>query len=144
VERPTPNTDFGVISLAPNPFADPDDGYVSILVGGIHGPGTAHALRMLLQKPEKFVDHPFGGVIDVRLRNPYSDWPTRFYEAEPDWDTPAYTPDHLLQQFEHARTHIEPDGWTSRYTATELDECCALLARLTRNTLQRPIPRDDL
>jgi hypothetical protein len=126
------NTDFGVISLAPNPFADPDDRYVSILVGGIHGPGTAHALRMLLQKPEKFVDRPFGGVIDVRLRNPYSDWPTRFYEAEPHWDTPAYTPNELLQQFERARTHIEPDGWMSRYTESELVDCCALISRLTR------------
>ena len=47
---------------------------------------------MLLQKLEKFADRPFGGVIDVRLRNPYSDWPTRFCEAEPDWDTPRIHP----------------------------------------------------
>ena len=67
-----PHNDFGLISLAPNPFADSTD-YVCIIVAGIHGPGTAQAVRALADA-KNFRDHPFGGVFEVTL-DQFQDWP---------------------------------------------------------------------
>jgi hypothetical protein len=95
-----PNNDFGFISLAPNPFSDPADGsYVSVLVSGIHGPATAHALRALAEGD--FTKHPYGGVIEVTL-DQFKDWPTRFQEAVWEWQTKDYTPQSLLRNLETA------------------------------------------
>ena len=40
-----PNRDFGLITLARNPFADSDE-FLSILVGGFHMFATAHIIAM--------------------------------------------------------------------------------------------------
>jgi transcriptional regulator with XRE-family HTH domain len=86
------DNDFALISLAPNPFANSPN-YVCIFVAGIHGPGTAHALRALAE--DDFKDHPFGGIIEVEL-NPFDDWPGRFQQASWHWQTKGYDSNKLL------------------------------------------------
>ena len=78
------NRDFGVITLARNPFAESDD-FVAILVAGFHLMGTAHAVRMLAD-PENFRDHPYGGVVrvDIDLGKGFA---KRFDESSCEWDT---------------------------------------------------------
>lgn len=85
--------DFSVISLAANPYAETDD-YVSILVGGIHGPGTAHAVRALAHGD--FRGRALGGVIEVSLDLYGKDWPRRFQTAEWEWCTDLYSPESII------------------------------------------------
>jgi hypothetical protein len=93
--------DFGMVSLAPNPFAVESDRYVSILVGGVHGPGTAHALRVLAQHPQEFQRRPFGGVLEVFLDG-YMGWSNRFQNATWEWRTGEYSPETVVEHFEAA------------------------------------------
>ncbi len=99
-QLPGENFDYGMISLAPNPYADGDE-FVSILVSGMHGTGTAHALGALVSDPQMFTHHPFGGVIQVHGQ-PYADWSERFLRADWEWKTPEYTPAALLERLHHA------------------------------------------
>ena len=98
-QLPADNFDYGMISLAPNPYAGDD--FVSILVSGMHGTGTAHALGALISDPQMFAKHPFGGVIQVHAQ-PYADWSERFLRADWEWKTPEYTPEGLLERLRHA------------------------------------------
>lgn len=70
---------FAVVALARNPWSK-DGRYPAVVCGGIHGPGTAAALRELLTRPERFENHPLGAVLEVKLRLDL-DWPTRFDRA---------------------------------------------------------------
>jgi hypothetical protein len=98
-KRTRQDNDFALISLAQNPFADTVD-YVCIMVAGIHGPGTAHAVRMLAE--DDFREHPLGGIIEFEL-NLFKDWPTRFEQAATSrWETRRYTIQELRINFEHA------------------------------------------
>ncbi len=99
-QLPGENFDYGLISLAPNPFAK-DDRFVSILVSGMHGTGTAHALGALISDPQMFATHPFGGVIQVHAQ-PHADWSERFLSADWEWKTPEYTPRALSERLQHA------------------------------------------
>lgn len=94
------DNDFGLISLARNPFAKNKD-YVCIFVAGIHGPGTAHALR-LLGGQEHFEHHPFGGIIEVELDLFNKDISNRFENVHWEWQTGRYTPASLLESVQHA------------------------------------------
>lgn len=101
------NRDFAVVSLGRNPFCDPEDGYFAILAGGIHHPGTAHAVRCL-GEPKQFLRHPFGGVLEVQvpkddLRN--VPWHERIRMSHADWHrigdgSLEYTPQALLEALE--------------------------------------------
>lgn len=94
------DNDFGLISLARNPFSKNKD-FVCIFVAGIHGPGTAHALR-LLGGQEHFENHPFGGVIEVELDLFNKDVPNRFENVHWEWQTAKYTPASLSSAVDHA------------------------------------------
>ncbi len=98
------DNDFAMISIARNPYSD-DNKFVAILAAGIHGPGTAHAVRCLAQKNIHFDKHPFGGVIEVRL-DPFKDWPTRFETASCDWQTEDYTPEDLSEKLSVALASV--------------------------------------
>ncbi len=115
------DNDFAIISLGRNPFSTTDD-YICIFVAGIHGPGTAHAIRALGE--DDFVDHPFGGIIEVHL-NLFKDWPTRFEQARWNWQTSKYTPQALLYNLENVlQRPIE--NWTEPFTnlsTTEVEGC---------------------
>jgi transcriptional regulator with XRE-family HTH domain len=113
-----PNQDLGLVSVGPNPFADRNDAqYACVAVAGVHGPGTAQALKMLGRaRGEYFAERPFGGVIRVTL-DKFKDWPTRFDHATPEWVTPAYTVQELSKLL--GRT---PDS--SRSAEDQVSETC--------------------
>jgi hypothetical protein len=91
---PPPSSDFGVISIARNPFAE-DDSVVAILVAGFHMFGTAHAIRMLSQRTD-FETHPYGGVLRVNY-NQGDGFALRFDNSTARWDTDSdYTRETLL------------------------------------------------
>ena len=125
-QLPGENFDYGMISLAPNPYAGGEE-FVSILVSGMHGTGTAHALGALISDPQMFADHPFGGVIQVHGQ-PHADWSERFLSADWEWKTPGYTPAALLERFHHALSEgpARPEpltGWSDE----ELAACIRFL-----------------
>lgn len=59
---PRQSQDFALVSLAPHPY---DDDRVAILVAGMHGLGTASAMRSLSERPEVFARRPMGAVMAV-------------------------------------------------------------------------------
>ena len=81
------NNDFGLVSLALNPY-DSTDRFLSVLVAGRSGPGTAHALRTLAV-PQQFKDHPLGGVIEVLL-DEGENWSDKLQFADTRWQTAPY------------------------------------------------------
>ncbi|MGH9225332.1 MAG: helix-turn-helix transcriptional regulator [Acidimicrobiales bacterium] len=99
-QMPSQSFDYAMISLAPNPYAESHD-FVSILVSGMHGQGTTHAVGALVSDPDKFASHPFGGTIQVHEQM-YADWAARLLTADWEWKTPGYTPDSLVERFEQA------------------------------------------
>jgi hypothetical protein len=85
--------DFGVVSLARNPFS-PDGQHVAILVGGIHLPGTAQGVRALADRTQ-FEAHPLGGVFRVEI-NVDAAWPDRV-DGIFMWESDTYTMDRALK-----------------------------------------------
>jgi serine/threonine protein kinase/predicted DNA-binding transcriptional regulator AlpA len=80
--------DYGVISLCKHPW---NRNGVAILVGGIHGPGTAAAVK-LITTPDAFIDRPLGGVFKIRVPQE-ARWEDRYDMLRPKWDTHPYTTD---------------------------------------------------
>lgn len=120
--------DFALISLAPNPFSATPN-YVCVMVAGIHGPGTAHALRALAE--DDFHEHPFGGIIEVEL-DQFDDWPTRFQHASWRWQTKKYDADKLLanlrsalEQSRDARPRV-----FKHLTDAEIKECVSFVEHI--------------
>jgi hypothetical protein len=98
-----PNLDFGLISLARNPFSD-DDRFVAILAAGFHMFGTAHAIRML-SEPKNFAQHPFGGVVRVSVEG--EGFAERFDQSVANWDTESdYSKDKLLEGLERLAKRV--------------------------------------
>ena len=81
------NNDFGVISVGRNPFAEESSGYATILAGGIHGPGSAHAVKTLSERD--FAERPLGGVIEVTVDTVNKPWGERI-PGEQVWLTKPY------------------------------------------------------
>lgn len=94
------SNDFGVVTLARNPWSR-DGRYRAVICGGIHGPGSAAALRELLVRPERFENYPLGAVLEVKLRLDL-DWPTRFDKATVSFQTQEYAASSVLEHLEAA------------------------------------------
>jgi hypothetical protein len=94
------SNDFALVTLARNPWSA-DGRYRAIICGGIHGPGTASALRELLTRPERFETYPLGAVLEVKLRLDL-DWPTRFEKATVSFQTREYAAANVLEHLEAA------------------------------------------
>lgn len=94
------SNDFAVVTLARNPWSV-DGRYRAVICGGIHGPGTAAALRELLVRPERFENYPLGAVLEVKLRLDL-DWPTRFENATVSFQTEEYAAASVLEHLEAA------------------------------------------
>jgi hypothetical protein len=103
------HNDFGVVSIGWNPFAQSTE-FVSILVAGLHGPGTAHALRALAE--DNFREHPLGGIIEVIL-SPRDDWPTRFERAHWRWQTLKYDSEKVLTNLTRILKDLPGDRWAT-------------------------------
>jgi hypothetical protein len=94
------SNDFALVTMARNPWSD-DGRYRAVICGGIHGPGTAWALRELLTHPDRFASRPLGAVLEIRLRLDL-DWPTRFESATGFFQTKEYTAESVLAHLETA------------------------------------------
>jgi hypothetical protein len=92
--------DFALVTLARNPWCR-DGRYRAVICGGIHGPGTAWALRELLTHPEHFETRPLGAVLEVKLRLDL-DWPTRFEKTTGSFQTREYTAASVLENLNSA------------------------------------------
>lgn len=104
------SNDFALVTLARNPWSV-DGRYRAVICGGIHGPGTASALRELLTRPERFENYPLGAVLEVKLRLDL-DWPTRFEKASTSFQTREYAAVSVLEHLE-AATKATRDGRNS-------------------------------
>lgn len=94
------SNDFSVVTLARNPYCKTGR-YRAVICGGIHGPGTARALKELLSQPERFRHHPLGAVLEVNLRRDL-DWPTRFEKASVSFQTREYVAEDVLENLDAA------------------------------------------
>ncbi len=83
--------DYASLSLARNPFTPKDakKPTVAILAAGLHGPGTAIAVRALANAAQ-FAGYPAGGVLQVRL-DMDSKWTEKIRDAQVNWQTKEYT-----------------------------------------------------
>ena len=95
------NRDYGLITILPNHFSSNGE-FSIIFVAGVHGPGTAHGLKLLSDK-NAFKEHPYGGVFQVDLEQfqggffdkiqlSRSIWETRVYDEN------VYDPEILMNQ----------------------------------------------
>jgi hypothetical protein len=113
------HNDFGMISLAANPFSD-DDKYLCILVAGIHGPGTAQGLRALSDPVRMFSEHPFGGVFEVTL-NPFHAWPKRLEGASFRWQTEPYNAEGILANIGLLRAGMPKERLKAEFRLSDED-----------------------
>ena len=122
-----PNRDYGLITLARNPFSDPSgESRLCIMVAGFHLLGTAHALRRLAT-PERFEHHPLGGVIKVSIDTgrPFA---KRFDESTADWDDEiGYKIDDFRERLNIMQTESPP---TLNMSHEGIGECLTFLAEL--------------
>ena len=82
--------DYGLVSMIRNPFSldETDNDYWIIYVGGVHGPATAHGLKLFSEK-DAFVAHPYGGVFEVLIHR-YAGYFERIQRSRARWETPGY------------------------------------------------------
>lgn len=123
-----PNRDYGLITLARNPFSD-DPSFICIMVAGFHLLGTAHALRMLSNPADMFKRHPLGGVIKISIDTglPFA---KRFDDSTAEWDDKSgYDLDELKERLKkmHVDLGVTP---TLNVKPEELDECLTFLNSL--------------
>lgn len=95
--------DFAVVTLARNPYCT-SGYYRAVICAGIHGPGTAAALRELLTSPQTFADRPLGAVLEVELTLSL-DWVSRFERSRVLPQTKPYTPMQVLHNLRTAITN---------------------------------------
>lgn len=96
-----PANDFAVVTLARNPFAA-SDRYRAVICAGVHGPGTASAVRALATNAENlFANRPLGGVLEVRLNLDLA-WSERIPKATISVQTQEYDSRAVLARMEKA------------------------------------------
>lgn len=92
--------DFAVVTLARNPYSKTGR-HRAVICAGIHGPGTAAALRELLVNPATFKPRTLGAVLEVKLRTDLA-WSERFDRAKVSPQTREYEPTTVLENIEKA------------------------------------------
>jgi transcriptional regulator with XRE-family HTH domain len=80
--------DYGMIALSQNPWSSD---HIVCICAGVHGPGTAGAMKMLADR-KKFSGFPWGGILTVSVPD-QAPWEERFRFLNPAWETHPYTPD---------------------------------------------------
>jgi len=120
--------DYGLITLARNPFSDQGgQPYMCIMAAGFHLPGTAHALRMLARPEENFARHPLGGVIQVSI-DPNLPFAKRFDDSSAQWDDEGgYSVEDVSGGLKKMQVEVPPTLHVSR---KELEECLRFVSTL--------------
>jgi transcriptional regulator with XRE-family HTH domain len=133
--------DFAVVSLAANPYC-PSGRYRAIICGGIHGPGTAGAMRALADPRKHFKEHPLGAVLEIRIRRDL-DWPTRFERTAISLQTEPYDPHAILERFQStlARPVDERSAFFQDWDDEQLANTTEFLRSVLRTSAEIPLPR---
>lgn len=121
--------DYGVITLCRNPYTlDGEAKTVSILVAGVHLPGTLQAMSLLSKPSEAFKSHPLGGIIAVNLLSP--EWGDRVMQALPEWSTESYdNPAALIAHFLNLKSRSEEIPL--EMTDEVVDDCIEFIKELS-------------
>jgi hypothetical protein len=126
--------DFAVVTIARNPYSKTGR-HRTVICAGIHGPGTAAALRELLTNPETFKARTLGAVLEVRLRTDLA-WSERFDRAKVSPQTREYAPKAVLENVERALT-APPDSRKNVYQwwdRAALEEVALLIREILQDT----------
>lgn len=129
--NPRMNEDYGLVSLARHPFSDD---HVAIVVAGLHGFGTAHALQVLAEQPEYFRRRAAGAVMTVSIPDAEQlAWAQRLWDAHvvdgtPEYDLADLT--HKIADIRRGRDQGRVDDFAN-WSGEDLDHTLALLQRLT-------------
>lgn len=117
--NPRRNEDYALISLAPHPYSDE---HVAIMVAGVHGYGTAHALRVLAERPEFFERRPLGAVLKLvrpeQDERPWAESLTTPSVLDPTDVTPSYSVADLLLRL---RTTPSSDPVFANWSTEDLE-----------------------
>ncbi|MGH9277297.1 MAG: hypothetical protein ACRD12_04225 [Acidimicrobiales bacterium] len=132
--NPNENEDYGLVSLARHPFSED---HVAILVAGIHGYGTAHALRLLAEQPGFFRSQPLGAVFRIgKHESETIGWARRLRAASmiPPADvTPAYGVTDVIQKL--TKVLEDPDHSPQSYAewaTRDLEACIRFISQFSR------------
>ncbi|HSG41989.1 MAG TPA: hypothetical protein VLA72_02430 [Anaerolineales bacterium] len=79
--------DFGIISIAENPYSGGN--YFIVTIAGIHGIATALGVKLLANK-DAFSERPFGGIYET-LFPEYGSWSDKIDKAQIKWQTKSYS-----------------------------------------------------
>jgi hypothetical protein len=80
------HSDYGVVTLCRHPWSEK---HVAIMAAGLHGPGTAAAVKLLSQE-NAFLNRPLGGVFRVHVPTD-APWEERYKHLNPEWDSHPYS-----------------------------------------------------
>jgi hypothetical protein len=132
--------DYGLVSIARNPFSDSNDPYFCVAVAGFHLFGTAFALKMLAKPVENFAEHPYGGVIKVSIDGPT--FAQRFDDSIPEWENQSgYTVEQLRSRLQRMMNEFTPT--LLHTTPEELESCARLIDQLSGASKPRSVHAGD-
>jgi hypothetical protein len=124
------NNDFGVISIAKNPYSDPEKNFVCIFTAGISGAGTASLVKFLAEADQgRFEGHPFGGVLEIPLLQ-NQEWAEIPFHSKPWWRTKTYDIDKILRNVKFALNASETPPWADDLQKVELKEMFGFLSQV--------------
>jgi hypothetical protein len=119
--------DYGTITLARNPYADPESAnFLSILVAGVSLPGTMHGIAWLGNARHNFAERPFGGIFFVELTD--LNWVRRVTNGMPDWSTESYDIGKLRKGLQELKMGT---GVQDEFTDDEIADRINLLEQIT-------------
>lgn len=121
--------DYGIVALAPNPWSEE---HIVVIAAGVHGPGSAGALKMLAS-PEQFAQRPWGGVVQVTTP-PLAPWQHLFERhLHPRFETHEYDPAKYLQDLQIMIDRIKTPMFREVKTSEEtLKRTLAFAERLAK------------
>jgi hypothetical protein len=125
---PIESRDYGLVTLARNPFSEVADNYLCVMVAGFHLFGTAHALKMLATAHKSFEHHPVGGVIkvDIDIGLEFGD---RFDQSSAEWDDEnGYSIQELEERLQRMKGKLQPA--LHHICPKDLDDCLTFLHNL--------------
>lgn len=126
------NNDFGIISIAKNPFSDPNQNFVCIFAAGISGAGTASLVKFLAEADQgRFEGHPLGGVLEIPLLQ-NNEWAEIPVHSKPWFRTRPYDLDRVLRNIKSAHNAAETPAWANDLQKGELQEMMGFLDHIQR------------
>lgn len=139
--NPPHNGDYGVISLAQNPFrANNDSEYPALFLAGYHLLGTCYSMHESIwgDRQNRFKSHPLGGVIKVQPKSGAGTRHDRLDAYEVKWDSAAsYMPQNMLKGLKDMRDDPKSNCHLSE---SEINRLIKFVEGLTKTKLDNTSP----